>query len=250
MRSDTFQYIHLTHLSPEFDAAYDVMSREIPPEFLETRDFLRNRLRVRDEGPKRSQEHLLVQDGYTLHLIAAVYEQKVTGAIYGHLISRITSGNMSAGFVTYVGVRANYRRRGIGTRLIKALQSTIENDAIRMTGKSIFGMVYEIEEIGKTDIKKTVNTFGAQPLDIVYYQPALRPGYPAERLNLWFQPVPPLSSEQSSHFSLRADIVRGLVRNLLVMEYVGPGIKGFDLSSASYSAFLESVQGKSTIGFL
>ncbi len=160
MRSDTIQCIHLTHLSPEFDAAYDVMSREIPPEFLETRDFLRNRLRVRDEGPKRGHEHLLVQDGYTLHLIAAVCEQKVIGAIYGHLISRITDGNMSAGFVTYVSLHANYRRRGIGTRLIRVLQSTIENDAIRMTGKSIFGMVYEIEEAGKEDMKKTVSTFG------------------------------------------------------------------------------------------
>ncbi len=119
-----------------------------------------------------------------------------------------------------------------------------------MTGKSVFGMVYEIEEAGKGDIKKTVSMFGAKPLDIVYYQPALRPGYNPERLNLWFQPVPPLSPEQSSHFALRADIVRGLVRNLLVMEYVGPEIKGFDLSSASYSAFLESVQGKRTIGFL
>ncbi len=250
MRSDTIQCIHLTHLSPEFDAAYDVMSREIPPEFLETRDFLRNRLRVRDEGPKRGHEHLLVQDGYTLHLIAAVCEQKVIGAIYGHLISRITDGNMSAGFVTYVSLHANYRRRGIGTRLIRVLQSTIENDAIRMTGKSIFGMVYEIEEAGKEDMKKTVSTFGAKPLDIVYYQPALRPGYNPERLDLWFQPVPPISPGQSSQFTVRADIVRDLVRNMLVMEYVGPEITGFDLKSASYSAFLESVQGKSAIGCL
>ncbi len=106
-----------------FDAAYDVMSQEIPPEFLETRDFLRNRLRVRDEGPKSSHEHLLVQDGYTLHLIAAVYNQKVIGAIYGHLISRITSKNQSAGFVTYVSVHAHYRRHGIGTRLIRVCRA-------------------------------------------------------------------------------------------------------------------------------
>ncbi len=250
MRSDTVHCIHLTHLSPEFDAAYDVMSQEIPPEFLETRDFLRNRLRVRDEGPKGGREHLLVQYGYTLHLIAAVYEQKVIGAVYGHLISQITSENKSAGFVTYVSVHANYRRRGIGSRLIRVLQSTIENDAIRMTGKPVFGMVYEIEKAGKEGITKTVSALGAKPLDIVYYQPALRPGYTPERMNLWFQPVPPLSPEQSSRFTLRADIVRDLVRNILVMEYVGPEIQGFDLSSVSYSAFLESIQGKSAIGFL
>ncbi len=249
MHSETIHCIHLNHLSPELDAAYDVLSREILPEFLETRNFLKNRLRVRDEGPKNRPEYLLVQDGYTLHLIAAVYDQKVIGAVYGHLISRITTKNKSAGFVTYVSVDAEYRRRGIGTRLIRAMQSTIENDAIRITGKPIFGMVYEIEEAGKEGIKKTVSTFGAKPLDIVYYQPALRPGYHPERLNLWFQPVPPLSPEQSSRFTLRADIVRDLVRNMLVMEYVGPEVKGFDLSSASYSAFLESIQGKSAIGF-
>src|SRR5512143_1079304 len=36
--------VGLAHKSPEFDAAYDVISRDILPEYLETRDFLRNRL--------------------------------------------------------------------------------------------------------------------------------------------------------------------------------------------------------------
>ncbi len=247
---DHIQYTHLTPLSPEFDAAYDVISQDIPQEYLETRDFLRNRLRIRDDGPKSDQERLLVQDGYTIHLIAAMRDKQVIGAIYGHLISRITSGNWSAGFVTYISVHRDYRRRGIGTRLISALNRMVENDAIRMTGKSIFGMVYEIEEEGKEEIKATVKKLGARPLDIVYYQPALRLGYNPVQMNLWFQPVPPLASEQIMQFTLQTDIVKGLIRNMLVMEYVGPELKGFDLNSKSYSAFLESIKGKNAIGFL
>ena len=52
MQEDAAQLIDLTHGSPEFDQAYAVLSSEIAPEFMETAEFLRNRLRVRDEGPK------------------------------------------------------------------------------------------------------------------------------------------------------------------------------------------------------
>lgn len=60
--------VELTHKSPEFDAAYDVIALDISPGFLETREFLKNRLRVRDEGPKSARDRILLQDGYSLHL--------------------------------------------------------------------------------------------------------------------------------------------------------------------------------------
>lgn len=247
---DNITFIALNHQSPELDAAYDVISRDIPPEYLETRDFLRNRLRVRDEGPQTEQERVLVQDGYTLHLIAAQQDSKVIGAIYGHLISRIGPENKGVGFVTYIAVDPAYRRLGIGTSLIHALHKTIESDALRLTGKPIFGMVYEIEEEGKEEIKVTVSKLGAKPLDIVYYQPALRLGYEPERMNLWFQPVPTLSSTDLAEFTLPADTVDAIVRNMLVMEYVGPEMKGLDLSSKPYREFMKSLAGRKDIGFI
>lgn len=239
--------VELTHKSPEFDAAYDVISRDIPPGYLETRDFLRNRLRVRDVGPQTEQERVLVQDGYTLHLIAAKQANKVIGAVYGHLISRIGPGNRGVGFVTYIAVDPTCRRRGIGTSLIQAVRQAIERDALRLTGQSIFGMVYEIEEEGKEGIEATVGKLGARPLDIVYYQPALRLGYEPERMNLWFQPVPALSSAGSAKFTLPADAVAAIVRNMLVMEYVGPEMKGFDLNSKLHAEFLGSIGDRKEI---
>ncbi len=246
MHRDT-QFITLTHQSGEFDAAYDVISRDISPAFLETSEFLRNRLRVRDEGPKSEREKILLQDGYTLHLIAAKKDDLIVGAVYGHLISRITGRNRAIGFVTYLAVHPEYRMRGIGTGLILALQHIVEQDALRLTGKSIFGMVYEIEDESREAIKETVRKLGAQPLDIVYYQPALRPGYEPERMNLWFQPVPPPAN--AAVFSLSADIVEGIVRNMLAMEYVGPEIKAFSPDSKPFSAFLKSVNSRKEVGF-
>lgn len=241
MQTRSIQFLHPTHQSPEFDEAYEVISRDIPPEYIETKDFLRNRVRVRDERPKTGKEKLLLQDGYTLHLIAARQDDKIVGTIYGHLISKITSENKAVGFVTYLAVHPEFRRCGIGTGLINELQRVVEQDSLRMTGRSIFGMVYEIEEEGKEKIKATVRKLGAKPLDIVYFQPALRPGYQPERMNLWFQPITSLSPGQATPFVLSPDIIHDVVRNILVMEYVGPEIRGFDLNSKPYTAFLESL---------
>ncbi len=237
MQAQNTHFLNLTHKSPEFDAAYDVISQDISPEYLETRDFLKNRLRVRDEGPKTEQEKILVQDGYTLHLIAAVRDNKVIGAIYGHLISRITNENKAVGFVTYLAVHPEDRRQGIGTALIHELQRAIEQDALRLTGKRIFGMVYEIEEEGKEEIKATVKKLGAEPLDMVYYQPALRQGYEPQQMNLWLQPLPSPTSKQD----LTPDVIHDMVRNMLIMEYVGPELKGFDINSKPYTAFFDSL---------
>lgn len=244
------QFVEIRHDSPEFDAAYGVISADISPEYLETREFLRNRLRVRDEGPKSEKEKVLVQDGYTLHLIAAMQEKEVVGAIYGHLISRITNENKSVGFVTYITVHPECRRCGVGTSLIHSLQRIVEQDALRLTAKPIFGMVYEIEEEGKEEIKATASRLGAKPLDIVYYQPALRLGYEPEQMNLWLQPIPPVSSTQKEIVALGADIVKGIVCNMLTMEYVGPELKGFDPESKPYAEFQKSIKGRKHIGFL
>jgi len=243
-------FVELTHKSPEFDAAYDVIGADIAPEYLETMDFLRDRLRVGEEGPKSGKEKILLQDGYTLHLIAAKEGDKVVGAIYGHLISRITGENKAVGFVTYITVHREHRRHGIATALIRELQRVVEQEALRLTGRSIFGMVYEIEEEGKEEIKATVVKLGARPLDIVYYQPALRIGYEPEQIHLWFQPVPVLSPPDFSAFSLPADTVEGIVRNMLAMEYVGPELRGFDPAAKPYTAFLESMKGRKDIGFI
>ncbi len=243
------QQVELTHRSPEFDAAYDVLRSGISPAYLETRDFLRNRLRVRDEGPKSEQEKLLVQDGYTLHCIAAVRRGAVVGAIYGHLISPTAQESRSAGFVTYICVHADYRKRGIGRSLIREVQRIVDDEAVRLTGKPILGMFYEIEQGGKEEIKATVSKLGARPLDVVYYQPALHPGSEPERMDLWFQPIQTLPAEEIDSFTLRRDDVHDLVRSMLVMEYVGPDLKGFDLSSTAYSAFTESIKDRQRIGF-
>lgn len=245
---DNLLFIDLNHSSPELDAAYGVISRDISPEYLETAEFLKNRLAVRDKGARSDRERILVQDGYTLHLIAAKEGKKIVGAIYGHLISKIGIENRGIGFVTYIAVLPEYRRQGIGTRLIQQLAERVNADTQPITGKPIMGMVFEIEENGKEEIKGAVSKLGARPLDIIYFQPALRKGYEPGQMHLWFQPLPPLPPEAMADFKLPASLVTDMVRNMLVMEYVGPEMKGFDLASKPYQAFLDSVKGRKEIG--
>jgi GNAT superfamily N-acetyltransferase len=176
MHEEAVQLIDLTHGSPELDQAYAILSSDIAPEFMETAEFLRNRLRVRDEGPKTEAEEIVLPQGYTLHLIAAVQDGKVLGAVYGHLIADIGPDNQGIGFVTYVAVHQERRKQGIGTSLLKALNMRVNKDALTLCSKPIIGMVYELEEEGKQAIKGCVSRLNARPLDVVYYQPAVRAG--------------------------------------------------------------------------
>ena len=100
MVNQEIHLIELTHASPEFAEAYDVIARDIPAEFLEEREFLWNRLRIRDEGPRDNAERMQLQEGYTLHLIVAKQGGTVAGAVYGHLISKVAPDNRGVGFVT------------------------------------------------------------------------------------------------------------------------------------------------------
>ena len=248
----SIKFLDLTCHSPDFDEAYEVFQRDIPSPFLEDRDFLRNRLRVRDQGPKSDKEQILVQDGYTLHLIVAKEGEKVIGALYGHLISKIAPGNHAVGFVTYISVIKGYRKRGIGTRLVEELRKRLIHDSLMLTNKQPIAMVYEVEAEGKEEIKGLVRKHFGAPLDIAYYQPALHNTTSAEPMHLWFQPLDLHTMSRNSISSRKypADFVVSLVTNLLTMEYIGPEMKGFDLRSDAYTRFLKSIGPRNEIGFL
>lgn len=251
MHEEAVQLIDLTHGSPEFDQAYDVLRSDIAPEFMETAEFLRNRLRVRDQGPKTEAEKILLPQGYTLHLIAAVQDGKVRGAVYGHLIAEIGPDNQAIGFVTYVAVRPERRRQGIGTMLLNELKTRVNEDALSLCNKPIMGMVYEIEESGKEAIKGCVGRLNAACLDVVYYQPAVRSGYGPERMDLWYQQCGPelAAGTTAGTFALPADLLISIVRNMLGKEYVGPEMKGFDPAGEPYTKFLRSVGKRKEIEF-
>jgi GNAT superfamily N-acetyltransferase len=243
--------LDLLYSSPEFDVGYEILAQEIPAEFLEERSFLRNRLRVRDKGPQTDKERLLVQDGYTLHLLAALLDADVVGTIYGHIISPISPENRGVGVVSYLAVRAAQRRKGIGAFLVAALRERIERDVIAMTGKPAIGMLYEIEEHGREEVKAYLRARGGWPLDVIYFQPALRRNALPERMQLWLHPFdrPPMSAEQARGVSYPADVVVSMVTKLLTMEYVGQDLGGFDLRSMAYTEFLKSVGTRRRIGF-
>ncbi len=242
----------LSHTSPEFDDAYEIFTHDIPEQFLEERKFLRNRLRVRDEGPRDDGERCQVQDGYTLHLLVAKQTDTVVGAVYGHLISKITPRNRAVGFVIYVAVLAEFRRRGIASLLLGEVTRRLEVESQQLTGKPLAGMVYEIETEGKTEITSYLRKLCGGPLDITYYQPALRDTTSAEPMQLWFRPLDPPASSLDELRSRKypSEFIVDLVRNLLVMEYIGPQARGFDRHSFPLTAFLESVGQRTAIGFI
>jgi hypothetical protein len=135
-------------------------------------------------------------------------------------------------------------------------------------------MVYEIESDGKEEIKGLVRKTNGWPLDIHYYQPAVRNTASAEsnhnlgpvparsaparrrnenacyRMQLWFQPLDPtvFSVEKAAAPVYPVKFIRSMVLNLLSMEYVGPEMNGFDPSSEACAGFLRSLRQRKEIG--
>jgi len=158
----------------------------------------------------------------------------------------------AVGFVSYVAVLPDYRRQGIGVRLLEEMRRKVDQDSVQITSRPILGMVYEIEREGKRDIKGVMHKLHGWALDIAYWQPGLHVGSPPEAMQLWFQPFEPLvaTDEDAAKLTFPANLIESIVRNILVMEYVGPELRGFDLASRPFTDFRKSILGKSHIGFV
>lgn len=87
--------------------------------------------------------------------------------------------------------------------------------------------------------------------DVIYYHPAVRSGQGPERMDLWYQPCGPEVSAGTAAgtFKLPAEFLISMVRNMLVKEYVGPEMKGFDPAGEPYTNFLLSIGKRKEIGF-
>ena len=70
-------------------------------------------------------------------------------------------------------------------------------------------------------------------------------------MDLWYQPCETELSAGTAPgtFKLPADLLISIVRNMLVKEYVGPEIKGFDPAGEPYTKFLRSIGKRKEIGF-
>jgi GNAT superfamily N-acetyltransferase len=245
-------YSELKSDSLEFHEAYAVISMDIEPEFVEPEEYVRERFRVQEQGAKTDEERRMIPEGYCIHMIAAKEDKtnKVVGAIYTNFIPKIGSENTGFALVSYLAVLPEYRRGGIGTRLVEEVIKPNHADSLRITGKPAVGLLFEIEDEGKEEIAGLVRKMGGQPLDIDYYQPSVREGSDEQPMNLWLLPLdkPIKSNEEAKVIKHPAAWIHDMVKSLFVYEYPGPDRSGFKETSKAYQALVSSLKGRNNGG--
>jgi hypothetical protein len=186
-------------------------------------------------------------------MIVAIDDQRsqVVGAVYGNFIPKIGMENRGFALVSYVAVHSEYRRKYIGRELLMEVTRAIQEDARSTTGRSVFCLLFEIEDKGKLEIEHLAQKLGAYPLDIDYYQPSVREGCEEQAMNLWLLPLdqPVRSVEEATQITFPAGDIHEMVKSLFIYEYPGPKKQGFDFGSVPYQALVRSLNNRSVVGF-
>jgi GNAT superfamily N-acetyltransferase len=135
---------------------------------------------LRSEVAERRQRLTTAE---AFHLFVALdAHDSVLAAITG-----IYLDGVNAGFVTYLAVRQDMRRHGIGRRLRVRLVERFRTDA-RVAGFDDLAWVVGEVRTSSPWLKRLVRNRGAVPFDLTYYHPGVRP--PARPLHaLYRQPV-------------------------------------------------------------
>lgn len=135
---------------------------------------------LRSEVAERRQRLTTAE---AFHLFAALDpEDGVLATVAGMYLDGV-----NAGFVTYLAVRDDLRRLGVGRKLRVRLVERFRTDA-RVAGFDDLAWVLGEVRLSSPWLKRLVRKRGAVPFDITYYHPGVRP--PARPVHaLYRQPV-------------------------------------------------------------
>lgn len=240
------QILELNSKSREFWTAYKVMKDFIvADQFPEEPRSFRHRFIVKEKGPKTKEEKLIKPKGYDVFFLAAKVNGRIVGATYGSLI---VVNNVGYGFYGYVSVLPKYRLKGIGKRLLLALEEMMNDASLIITGRPLAAVLFEIGA-GNKSMLSLARSVGASPLDVTYYQPQIK-GEP-KRLLLFYQHYQPGVKKRPKRFPSR--IIGQIVKGILEKEYyegtIG-NIRKFDLRTKTYRFFKRSIKSRKFIGLV
>jgi hypothetical protein len=159
---------------PAFRAAHKLLRGAFErSEMLPQRDWL-VAMREREQG---------LWTDINWHLIVAERGRLVIGAASGSYL-----GNVNIGVIGYVAMRAGERSSGVGPRLRNRLERGFAQDARRLAGEPLEGIVGEVRA-NNPWLRHLVQRKGAIALDFPYYQPSLGAAKNPVPLVLYYQPV-------------------------------------------------------------
>jgi hypothetical protein len=159
---------------PAFRRAYTLLQRTFPPsELVKASEFLRT-FRERAAG---------VWTDFLWHMVVGERGKTLLGCATGSYI-----GSLNIGLIGYLAVGSGLRSKGLGPRLRERLRQAFDVTARRLHGHGVDGIVGEVEPDNPW-LGRLVRYYGAIPLDLLYFQPPVRPTEPEVPLVLYYQPL-------------------------------------------------------------
>jgi len=166
------------------------------------------------------------------HLMAAM---DPAGAVLATATGVYLPG-VNAGFVTYLAVREDQRRAGIGRRLRASLVERFRSDA-QLSGCVDLAWVLGEVRLSSPWLKRLVRRRGAVPFDITYYHPGVEP--PDRPLHALYRQ--PISDD-------RIEVPSALVRRLLYAVYSRGYRVRYPLLHRGFTAMLEELESRDVVG--
>jgi hypothetical protein len=159
---------------PAFRRAYALLQRTFPPtELVKRSEFLRT-FRERAAG---------VWTDFLWHMVVGEKGKTLLGCATGSYI-----GSLNVGLIGYLAVAPGLRSHGLGPRLRERLRQAFDASARRLHGHGVDAIIGEVEADNPW-LGRLVRYYGAIPLDLLYFQPPVRPAEPVVPLVLYYQPL-------------------------------------------------------------
>jgi ribosomal protein S18 acetylase RimI-like enzyme len=192
----------------------------------------RDRQPVEELASEVAEKRLCLTSAQEFHLFAATGpDGEVLAAITGVYLDGV-----NAGFVTYLAVRPELRRKRIGQRLRVNLVERFRVDA-RLAGFDDLAWVLGEVRLSSPWLKRLVQRRGAVPFDLTYYHPGVRP--PARPIHaLYRQPVT----------DDREVLPAQLVRRLLFAVFRRGYRVRYPLLHPGFHTMMEELEGRSEVG--
>jgi GNAT superfamily N-acetyltransferase len=162
-----------TARDPSLTPAYRLLSRTFPPDERVDRREWTSSLQERSEG--------MLSD-LVWHLIVA---EDADGQVLG-LVSGTYLGSVNVGVIGYLAIEEAARSRGLGSRLRARLRRSFAQDAMRLRGEPLDGVIGEVSRSNPW-LRTLATREGVILLDFPYVQPSLRDGDAPTSFTLYYE---------------------------------------------------------------
>ena len=170
---------------------------------------------------------------YDIHLFAYVHED-------GHVVATVLGiylAGVNAGFISYLAVDSEFRRRRLGREVRQALVEAFRADARRVGYDELAWVIGEVR-MDSPWLHNLVRHGKAIPFDLVYYHPGMSPGRKDPPYVLYREPV-------GDH---RPQLpVREVLQVLYAVWHRGYRVR-YPLDTDAFAAMATELEGKQSVG--